>query len=216
MQPDPAELDRRHVWHPFTQMRGWQSAPPVVIVEGEGAILRDSDGREYIDGNSSIWTNLHGHRCAAIDGAIRDQLGKIAHSSFLGLSNEIAPKLAERLLRWINGGPEAEPGGWKVFFSDDGSTAVEAGLKMIYQARQQRGEPERRVYVSLGAAYHGDTVGAMSLGHTPLFYGAYRSLLFENAGNDDPFLLSMPAQPCKADKRNRRARCARMQLGMRR
>ncbi len=178
-------------------MREWQSGHPVVIVEGDGALLRDSNGREYIDGNSSIWTNLHGHRCAAIDDAIRDQLGKIAHSSFLGLTNEIAPRLAERLLRWINGGPRAEPGGWKVFFSDDGSTAVEAGLKMIHQARQQRGEPERRVYLSLAAGYHGDTVGAMSLGHSRLFHSAYRSLLFETRETMTPFCYRCPHNRAK-------------------
>lgn len=175
---DTAELDRRYVWHPFTQMREWTAGDPIVIVEGEGALLRDDKGRTYLDGNSSIWTNLHGHQRREIDDAIRQQLGRIAHSSFLGLANDVAPRFAFDLLRKFTGSDE--PAGWRVFFSDDGSTAMEAGLKMIHQARQQRGEKDRRIFLSLGAAYHGDTVGAMSLGHSALFHGAYRGLLFES------------------------------------
>ncbi len=166
------DLDRSHVWHPFTQMREWNATAPLVIVEGRGAVLKAEDGREYLDGNSSIWTNLHGHRRAEIDQAIRDQLDRIAHSSFLGLSNDVAVKLAAELVR-ITGLPEA-----KVFFSDDGSTAMEAALKMVYQARVQRGETERTVFISLASAYHGDTVGAMSAGHSPIFHAAYKPLLF--------------------------------------
>ncbi len=173
---DSAELDKRHVWHPFTQMREWNAGEPLVIVEAEGAVLRDAQGFEYLDGNSSIWTNLHGHRRAEIDGAIREQLGRVAHTSFLGLTNDVAPQFAFELLRAIT--RSDTPEGWRVFFSDDGSTAVEAGLKMIHQARQQRGEKERRVFVSLGAGYHGDTVGAMSVGHSTVFHSAYRGLMF--------------------------------------
>ena len=175
---DPGQLDRNFVWHPFTQMREWCSGEPLVIVEAEGAVLRDSQGREYLDGNSSIWTNLHGHRRAEIDDAIRDQLGRVAHTSFLGLTNDVAPRFASELLLAVTRG--TDPQGRRVFFSDDGSTAVEAGLKMIHQARWQRGEGERRAFVSLGAGYHGDTVGAMSLGHSALFHGTYRALLFES------------------------------------
>jgi len=175
---DSAALDRRHVWHPFTQMREWMAGEPLVIVAAEGAVLRDAQGREYLDGNSSIWTNLHGHRRPEIDAAILEQLGRVAHSSFLGLTNDVAPRFARELLRVFTGSDEPE--GWRVFFSDDGSTAVEAGLKMIHQARQQRGEKERRRFVSLGAGYHGDTVGAMSVGHSALFHGTYRGLMFES------------------------------------
>ena len=173
---DPAESDRRHVWHPFTQMREWNAGEPLVIVEAEGAVLRDGQGQEYLDGNSSIWTNLHGHRRPEMDEAIRRQLGRVAHTSFLGLTNDVAPLYARELLRAFM--QRDEPEGWRVFFSDDGSTAVEAGLKMIHQARLQRGEKERSVFVSLSAGYHGDTVGAMSLGHSALFHGTYRALLF--------------------------------------
>ncbi len=172
--PDLAALDKLHLWHPFTQMREWMAGEPLVIVEAEGAVLRDSEGREYFDGNSSIWTNLHGHRRLEIDAALHAQLGRVAHSSFLGLTNDVAPRLAAELVRWFDGAA-----GSRVFFSDDGSTAIEAGVKMIHQARVQRGESERRVFLSLAAGYHGDTVGAMSVGHSAIFHAAYRPLLFE-------------------------------------
>lgn len=170
-------LDKQFVWHPFTQMREW-IAPETeltVIVSGRGAVLRDEAGREYLDGNASIWTNLHGHRNPAIDRAIRRQLGRIAHSSFLGLTNELAPRLAERLAGLL----AAPDNRYRVFFSDDGSTALEVALKMAIQARLQRGEPRRTRFVSLSSGYHGDTVGAMSLGHSRLFHGAYRAVMFE-------------------------------------
>ncbi|HEX4138857.1 MAG TPA: adenosylmethionine--8-amino-7-oxononanoate transaminase [Candidatus Methylacidiphilales bacterium] len=169
-----AELDRAHVWHPFTQMRDWNDPAhvPVVIVEGHGAVLKAEDGREYLDGNSSIWTNLHGHRRVEIDEAIRAQLGRIAHSSFLGLTNDVAAQLAHELVE-VTG-----LRGHKVFFSDDGSTAMEAALKMVYQARMQRGETKRTEFISLGFGYHGDTIGAMSVGHSTVFHLAYKPLLF--------------------------------------
>ena len=170
-----ADFDRAHVWHPFTQMLDWNDPAhaPIVIVEGHGAVLKAEDGREYLDGNSSIWTNLHGHRRAEIDQAIRDQLDRIAHSSFLGLTNDVAARLAQELVE-ISGLKGA-----KVFLSDDGSTAMEAALKMVYQARIQRGESKRTVFLSLANAYHGDTVGAMSAGHSALFHRVYKPLLFE-------------------------------------
>jgi adenosylmethionine---8-amino-7-oxononanoate aminotransferase len=170
-----ADLDRDYVWHPFTQMRDWNDPahPPLVITEGRGTLLKAEDGREYLDGNSSIWTNLHGHRRPEIDQAIRDQLDRIAHSSFLGLTNDVAVQLARELVA-ITGLKGA-----KVFFSDDGSTAMEAALKMVYQARIQRGEKERTTFVSLASGYHGDTVGAMSAGHSPIFHAAYKPLLFD-------------------------------------
>jgi len=170
-----ADLDREYVWHPFTQMRDWNAAThaPLVIVEGHGAVLKAEDGQEYLDGNSSIWTNLHGHRRPEIDQAIRDQLDRIAHSSFLGLTHDVAPRLARELVE------ASGLSGHKVFFSDDGSTAMEAALKMVFQARLQRGETKRTTFVSLANGYHGDTVGAMSAGHSPLFHAAYKPLLFE-------------------------------------
>ncbi len=184
-----AELDRDFLWHPFTQMRDWNAAgqEPVVIVEGEGALLWDENGREFLDGNSSIWTNLHGHRRPEIDRAIIGQLGRIAHSSFLGLTNDLAPRLARELIEWLR-----LEGGFRVFLSDDGSTAVEAGLKMIFQARAQRGETHRTQFISLAQGYHGDTVGAMSAGHSEVFHRTYRPLLFETTEVMSPACYRCP------------------------
>ena len=188
-----ADLDREYVWHPFTQMRDWNAAShsPVVIVGGKGAWLKAEDGREYLDGNSSIWTNLHGHRRPEIDQAIRDQLDRIAHSSFLGLTNDVAAHLARELI--------GKTGfkDYKVFFSDDGSTAMEAALKMVYQARVQRGESKRTVFVSLANGYHGDTVGAMSAGHSPVFHSAYKPLLFETREVMSPACFRCPHNHAK-------------------
>jgi adenosylmethionine-8-amino-7-oxononanoate transaminase len=170
-----SELDREYVWHPFTQMRAWNDPAHemIVIVEGSGAILKAEDGRQYLDGNSSIWTNLHGHRHPEIDQAIKNQLDRIAHSSFLGSTNDVAVRLAGKLTE------AAGLTGYKVFLSDDGSTAIEAALKMVFQARLQRGEERRQKFISLAKGYHGDTVGAMSAGHSATFHSAYRPLLFE-------------------------------------
>src|SRR6516162_6260476 len=141
-----AQLDHQYVWHPFTQMRDWVKQEPIVIVSGKGATLRDSRGRTYLDANSSIWTNLHGHNHPGINTAIKRQLGKIAHSSALGLANEPASLLASKL---IASGPLAAPSRQscrkgaraltKIFFSDDGSTAMEVALKLAYEyARRSR------------------------------------------------------------------------------
>ena len=167
--------DKRHLWHPFTQMQAW-CAPehePVVLVEGSGAILRDSEGREYIDGNSSIWTNIHGHRHPRIDAAIRAQLDRIAHVSFLGTSNEPAIRLAERLAGLFPSGTLE-----RVFYSDDGSTAIEVALKMSTQFWQLIGLPAKKRYVAFDNAYHGDTVGAASLGGVSAFTGRFAGLHF--------------------------------------
>ncbi len=162
--------DKAHTWHPFTPMEAW-CAPehePLVLVSGEGARLRDSEGREYLDGNSSIWTNLHGHRHPKIDAAIRAQLDRVAHTSFLGFTHPLAAQLARELVAlW-----PAETL-TRVFFSDDGSTAIEVALKMALQFWRLNGQPERRVFVSFRDAYHGDTLGAASLGGIGLFQGAF-------------------------------------------
>jgi adenosylmethionine-8-amino-7-oxononanoate aminotransferase len=191
-----AELDKAFVWHPFTQMREWTASATdiVVIVEGEGAILRDDQGREYLDGNASIWTNLHGHRNPVIDDALRQQLQRIAHCSFLGTTNDVAPRLASELVALMNQ-PEKD---YRVFLSDDGSTAMEAGIKMVVQARVQRGEEERIRFVSLQAGYHGDTIGAMSVAHSEFFHRPFRSLLFPTREVPSPACYRCPhnrAQP---------------------
>lgn len=196
-----AQLDKKFVWHPFTQMRDWLKREPIVIVDGKGSILRDARGNEYLDANSSIWTNLHGHRHPKINAALKKQLGKIAHSSALGLANEPASILAEKLIQLAGGKFK------KVFFGDDGSTATEAALKMAYQFTVRvRGHKSPR-FLSLGGAYHGDTVGAVSLGHIDLFHAAYRGLLFKSDRVPPPYCYRCPfnrAKPERADAREYR------------
>src|SRR5260221_10007451 len=169
------QADKRHTWHPFTQMRDW-CAPehePLVLVSGEGALLRDSEGREYIDGNSSIWTNLHGHRHPKIDAAIRAQLDRVAHTSFLGFTNPPAAQLAAELVALWPADTLT-----RCFFSDDGSTAIEVALKMAVQFWQQTGQPGRRKFAAFANAYHGDTMGAASLGGIALFHERFTGWQF--------------------------------------
>src|SRR3954467_2843105 len=175
----PLELDRKYVWHPFTNMREWldPAFDVVTIKSGKGPYLFDTEGNKYLDGNSSIWTNIHGHRHPKLDAGVKQQLGKIAHASFLGLTNDIAPLLASRLVKKMR----APSMNYRVFFSDDGATAIEAAVKIALQARLQRGEAHRNRFVSLGGGYHGDTVGAMSLSHVPQFHKPFERILFETA-----------------------------------
>lgn len=179
---------------------------PVTIVAGEGSWLIDARGKRYLDGNSSIWTNLHGHRHPRLDDAIRHQLAKIAHSSFLGLTHEPAARLAEELLNYLGSGGSS-PSLSRVFFSDDGSTAMEAGLKMIIQSFAQTGQVQRTEFISPEGAYHGDTVGAMSLGKSDLFHRHYQPLLFPSKRVMTPFCYRCRfnrARPEKADARTYR------------
>jgi adenosylmethionine-8-amino-7-oxononanoate aminotransferase len=166
--------DRRHLWHPFTQQRGWCAAePPLMIERAAGTDLFDTEGNAYIDGVSSLWCNVHGHRHPAIDAAITEQLGRVAHSTMLGLSHPPAVELAERLVAI------APAGLTRVFYSDSGSTAVEVALKMAFQWWAQRGERQRSGFVCLENAYHGDTLGAVSVGGIDTFHSLYRPLLFD-------------------------------------
>ncbi len=204
-----AKLDHRHVWHPFTQMRDWLKREPIVIVSGKGAVLRDVKGRRYLDANSSIWTNLHGHNHPRINAAINKQLGRIAHSSALGFANEPASLLAARLVEAAN--PKrprlAGPSLPKVFFSDDGSTAMEVALKLAYEyARRARGIRSPR-FLSLEGAYHGDTVGAVALGHIDLFHKTWQGLLFKTDKVMSPYCYRCPfnrAKPERGDAREYR------------
>ena len=138
MSADQAQLDRDHLWHPFTQQQGWVEEEPLIIERAEGTELIDSDGRRYIDGVSSLWCNVHGHRHPGIDAAVREQLDRVAHSTMLGLSHSGAAELAAQLVEI------APPGLTRVFYSDAGSTAVEIALKMAFQYQQQRGGQHRR------------------------------------------------------------------------
>jgi adenosylmethionine---8-amino-7-oxononanoate aminotransferase len=166
-------LDRAHLWHPFTQMALWPSDDPLIIERAEGNELIDDLGRRYLDGVSSLWCNVHGHRKREMDEAVRAQLDRVAHSTLLGLASVPSIELAEALVRL------APEGLSRVFYSDSGSTAVEVALKMAYQFWQQRGRQEKTRFAALTEAYHGDTVGSVSVGGMELFHGVFRSLLFE-------------------------------------
>src|SRR3984885_5151611 len=222
-----AQLDQKFVWHPFTQMRDWLRREPIVIVAGQGAVLCDVKGREYLDANSSIWTNLHGHQHPKINAAITRQLKKIAHSSALGFANEPAAILAGRLVeqanadiydsRWTIDAPDVKAARQskivnrkleKVFFSDDGSTALEVALKLAYEyTRRTRGKKTQPRFLSLEGAYHGDTVGAVSLGHIDLFHRSFSGLLFKTDKVMSPYCYRCPfnrAKPERDDARNHR------------
>ncbi|HEV7562368.1 MAG TPA: adenosylmethionine--8-amino-7-oxononanoate transaminase, partial [Solirubrobacterales bacterium] len=175
MTADAARLDHDHLWHPFTQQQGWTEEEPLVIERGEGCWLIDSDGNRYLDGHSSLWCNVHGHRHPAIDSAIREQIDRVSHSTMLGLSHPGAAELAARLVAI------APPGLSRVFYSDSGATAAEIALKMAFQYQQQRGGEHRRrtSFVHLREAYHGDTIGSVSVGGIDLFHATYEPLLFD-------------------------------------
>jgi adenosylmethionine-8-amino-7-oxononanoate aminotransferase len=166
------ELDRRYLWHPFTPMREWLAEPPLVIERAEGNELIDTQGRRYLDGVSSLWVNVHGHAHQAINAAIAEQLGKVAHSTLLGLASTPSILLAEKLVAL------APPGLARVFFSDSGSTAVEVALKISFQFQQLRGHPQRVKFLALRNAYHGDTIGSVSLGGIDTFHRVFQPLLF--------------------------------------
>jgi adenosylmethionine-8-amino-7-oxononanoate aminotransferase len=174
MSVDPAQLDRDHLWHPFTQQLGWVEEEPLMVERAEGSQLIDGEGRRYIDGVSSLWCNVHGHRHPGIDAAVAEQLGKVAHSTMLGLSHPAAAELAGRLVEL------APPGLSRVFYSESGSTAVEIALKMAFQYQRQRGgqHARRTSFVHLRDSYHGDTIGSVSVGGIDTFHAAYRPLLF--------------------------------------
>lgn len=207
-----AKLDHRYVWHPFTQMRDWLAREPIVIARGRGAVLEDVYGRQYLDANASIWTNLHGHNHPKINAAIRRQLQKISHSSALGLANEPAALLAEQLVQLANPDmPDLRPPAAlaKVFFSDNGSTAMEVALKLAFEYARRTGPDRKPRFLSLAGAYHGDTVGAVSLGHIDLFHRAYAPLLFKTDSVAAPYCYRCrfnQAKPERADARDYR-RC---------
>jgi adenosylmethionine-8-amino-7-oxononanoate aminotransferase len=159
------EWDKRFLWHPFTNMREWCSPEhePLVLVEGQGALLRDSRGREYIDGNSSIWTNIHGHNHPHINAAICRQLSRVAHTSFLGFTNPAAIELAQAIVALF---PDSSLN--KVFFSDDGSTGIEVALRVADQYWRLR-RSRRYQFIAFRSGYHGDTAGAASLGAAAMF-----------------------------------------------
>src|SRR5713226_9493675 len=166
------QLDHAYLWHPFTQMQEWMVEEPVIISQGDGHYLVDVHGRKYLDGVSSLWCNVHGHRKKELDDAIRAQLDRIAHSTFLGLTHVPGIQLAEKLVGIVPKGLQ------RVFYSDSGATAVEIAMKMAVQYWQLKGEGSRTQIASLAESYHGDTVGSMSVGYSETFHRFYKSLLF--------------------------------------
>jgi adenosylmethionine-8-amino-7-oxononanoate aminotransferase len=189
--PTPTQLskwDRQYVWHPFTQMQEWEQEDPLIIEKGKGAYLYDIHGKRFLDGTSSLWVNLHGHRHPTIDKAIREQLHKIAHSTLLGQASPPSILLAKELVRI------SPKGLTKVFYSDDGSTAVEVALKMAIQYWQQQYPPakKKRKFVRLDLAYHGDTAGSMSVGGVTLFHERFRPLLVKTILIAAPYCYRCP------------------------
>ena len=207
-----AQKDLQYVWHPFTQMQEWSQQEPLVIISGKGALLRDQHGKSYLDANASIWTNLHGHTHPRINRSIRKQLARISHSSALGLANEPASLLAEQLIKaanpsslWTKASSSlANPKLRKVFFSDNGSTALETALKMAYQRAIRHGMSKDSRFLSMDRAYHGDTVGAVSLGQVPSFHSAYDRLLFRTDKVMSPYCYRCPFNKAKPERRDAR------------
>ncbi len=181
--------DRRYIWHPFTQMRDYEAETPIIVERAKGAYLYDVRGRRYLDGVSSLWVTVHGHRKRALDAAVRRQLNNVAHSTLLGLSNVPAVKLAKMLVERAPDGLE------KVFYSDNGSTAVEIGLKMAFQYWQQHGDGKhkgRTRFICFDNAYHGDTIGSVGVGGIDLFHEMYRPLLMDSMRVMSPYCYRCP------------------------
>jgi len=174
--------DQRSVWHPFTQHSLWIDDDPLVVDHAEGMYLYDADGNSYLDGFSSLWVTVHGHRVPEIDAAITQQLSRLDHSTFLGSTHQPGIELAEKLLA------TAPPGLGKVFYAGDGSSAVEAAIKMAFQAWAQRGQV-RPLYLHVAEGYHGDTLGAVSVGGIDLFHQTYRPLMLNTRMVGSPGVL---------------------------
>ncbi|MBM4141866.1 MAG: adenosylmethionine--8-amino-7-oxononanoate transaminase, partial [Nitrospira sp.] len=183
------ELDKKYIWHPFTQMKEWLEDKPIIIAEGRDCFIKDIYGKWYLDGVSSLWVNIHGHRKKEIDDAIKEQLDTIAHSTLLGLSNIPAIKLAEKLVQIIQKSFPLPPHPplTKIFYSDNGSTAVEVALKMAFQFWRHKEVDGKNTFVSLNNAYHGDTIGAVSVGGIDIFHKAFGPLLFKTYKAPSPY-----------------------------
>jgi adenosylmethionine-8-amino-7-oxononanoate aminotransferase len=181
-----AAADHRHLWHPFTQMSGWLAEDPLIVDSADGMYLVDTMGRRYLDGVSSLWCNVHGHRVPELDRAVQEQLGRVAHSTLLGLASTASIECAEELAGQL------PPGLTRVFFSDAGATAVEVALKIAFQHFQLRGDTGRNEFVALRGGYHGDTVGAVSLGGMDLFHQLFGPLLFQVNRAPQPYCYRCP------------------------
>jgi len=175
------QWDKQHVWHPFTQMQDWEGEQPIVITRGEGSWLIDSEGNRYLDGVASMWTNVHGHCRRELNEALKDQVDRLDHSTLLGLASEQSILLAHRLAQIT------PPGLDRFFYSDNGSTAMEVAVKMAFQYQVHRGRPERSRFITFHNAYHGDTIGAVSVGGIDIYHGTFRPLLFETIQAPSPY-----------------------------
>lgn len=190
--PDAAEmlraLDKAHLWHPFTAQADWAATDPLIIERGEGCYLYDTEGRRYLDGVGSLWCNVHGHRHPTLDAALHEQVDRLAHATLLGITHPTAVKLAAELAR------RAPSGLTRVFFSDDGATAVEVALKMAFQYWRQKAQPEpkRTRFLALGGAYHGDTIGDVSIGGVDRFHAMFSPLLFPALRAPIPYCYRCP------------------------
>ncbi len=196
--PTPQQLrqwDNEHVWHPFTAMQAYREEEAPIIERGKGFYLFDVEGQRYLDGISSLWCNVHGHGVPEIDDAIREQLDRISHSTLLGLSSPPSIELAQKLVEL------SPPGLTKVFYSDSGSTAVESALKIAYQYHQQKSSKSevRRLFGTVRGAYHGDTIGSVSVGSIELFHTVYRKLLFETVSVPSPAAFHRPENMSKEE-----------------
>jgi adenosylmethionine---8-amino-7-oxononanoate aminotransferase len=175
------EWDRQHVWHPFTQMQEWEQEEPIVIIRGEGSWLIDTDGNRYLDGVASMWTNVHGHCRRELNEALKAQVDRLEHSTLLGLASEQSIILARRLA-------EITPAGLdRFFYSDNGSTAMEVAVKMAFQYQVHKGRAERSRFITFRHAYHGDTLGAVSVGGIDIYHSTFRPLLFETIQAPSPY-----------------------------
>ncbi|MES2309602.1 MAG: adenosylmethionine--8-amino-7-oxononanoate transaminase [Verrucomicrobiota bacterium] len=196
-----ASLDKAHAWHPFTPLDEWLDPDhlPIMIASAKGSWLVDEKGKEYLDGNSSIWTNTHGHCHPQMVRALQEQVETLDHSSYLGLGHPLGSTLAQKLSQLT--------GLQRILFSSDGSSAMEAAIKIATQFFQQNGAPDRKIFITLHGAYHGDTVGNMSLGHSSHFHDPFRHLLFHTEAIPMPGCYQCPfnrASPEKADARTYR------------
>jgi adenosylmethionine-8-amino-7-oxononanoate aminotransferase len=183
------QWDHEYIWHPFTQMQEYVNSRPLVIERGEGSHLFDVEGNRYLDGVSSLWVTVHGHNKKELNDAIKEQLDKISHSTLLGLANVPSILLGKKLVEIT------PPGLNKVFYSDSGSTAVEIALKMAFQHWRQKDGGDfngKTKFISLGEAYHGDTIGSVSVGGMDLFHDIFRPLLFERIHAPAPYCYRCP------------------------
>lgn len=175
------QWDKRYVWHPFTQMQDWARDDQIIIAKGEGCWLIDTEGRRYLDGVASMWTNVHGHCRRELNDALKEQVDRLEHSTLLGLAGEQSIILAARLA-------EITPTGLdRFFYSDNGSTAMEVAVKMAYQYQVHTGHPERTRFISFSNSYHGDTLGAVSVGGIDIYHTTFKPLMFETIQAPSPY-----------------------------